>query len=193
MGVTTISPRQKKRLAVMRRVQDAALELIEERGFAGVTMQEVANTAGVGVMSVYRHFGTKERLVLWDDFDPLLLERFSQGLSHSDPLRAMQAAVQDSLEEVYATEKRRILRRGRLITGTPALASTVAADQASFRAMLAAVLEERGRAPLQANVIAGVLGSALEAAVYAWIALKGRVPLSKLVGEAFSTVRALGR
>src|SRR5688572_5367592 len=31
---------------------------------------------GVGVATVYRYFGTKERMVLWDEYDPMLLAHF---------------------------------------------------------------------------------------------------------------------
>ena len=54
-------------------MQQVALDLFEQRGFAAVGVEEIARAAGVGPATVYRHFGSKERIVLWDDYDPLLL------------------------------------------------------------------------------------------------------------------------
>jgi AcrR family transcriptional regulator len=40
----------------------ATLKLISERGYLGTTTKDIAHEAGVTEMTLYRHFGTKERL-----------------------------------------------------------------------------------------------------------------------------------
>lgn len=45
------------------RVVDAAVELLNERDFADVSMQEVADRAGVAVRTVYRNFRTRDELL----------------------------------------------------------------------------------------------------------------------------------
>lgn len=47
-----------KRLAIL----EAAQKVFLSQGFAGATMDHVAAEAGVGKMTVYRHFGSKEAL-----------------------------------------------------------------------------------------------------------------------------------
>lgn len=42
----------------------AAIEVFADKGFASTDVQEIANRAGVGKGTVYRHFGTKEGLFL---------------------------------------------------------------------------------------------------------------------------------
>ena len=44
-------------------ILDAALELFAERGFHGTAMPAVADKAGVGTGTLYRHFASKEALV----------------------------------------------------------------------------------------------------------------------------------
>src|SRR6185503_20328625 len=48
-----------KREAIMT----AALELFVERGFFGTAVPEIADKAGVGAGTIYRHFESKEALV----------------------------------------------------------------------------------------------------------------------------------
>jgi AcrR family transcriptional regulator len=47
-----------------RAIESAALELLVEEGFAGMTMEGVASRAGVGKATVYRRWDTKEQLVV---------------------------------------------------------------------------------------------------------------------------------
>lgn len=41
----------------------AAINLISERGYNGVTTQEIAETAGLSEKTLFRHFGSKQRLL----------------------------------------------------------------------------------------------------------------------------------
>jgi len=58
--------RERKRLAAMRRVQEVALDLFDARGFESVSIEEIARAAEVSPSSIYRYFGTKEQIVLYD-------------------------------------------------------------------------------------------------------------------------------
>jgi AcrR family transcriptional regulator len=42
----------------------AAIDLMAKRGYAATTMEEIAGEAGVAVQTVYKHFGSKARIVL---------------------------------------------------------------------------------------------------------------------------------
>jgi AcrR family transcriptional regulator len=45
-----------------RRLLEATLGLISERGYLGATTREIAKKAGVTEITLFRHFGSKERL-----------------------------------------------------------------------------------------------------------------------------------
>jgi len=47
---------------VNTRVLDAVRQVVGERGVAGTTLEHIAQEAGVGVATVYRHFGGRQRL-----------------------------------------------------------------------------------------------------------------------------------
>ncbi len=55
-GLSTLDP-------TSRKIVSAARTCFTENGFAGTTMQRIADTAGVGVATVYRRFGHKQQIV----------------------------------------------------------------------------------------------------------------------------------
>jgi AcrR family transcriptional regulator len=52
--------RTRKRLATRQAISDVATRLFMERGFDGVTIDEIADAADVGRMTVFNHFPRKE-------------------------------------------------------------------------------------------------------------------------------------
>lgn len=176
----------------MRRAQDAALELFETRGFDAVTVEDVAGKAGLGVASLFRNFGTKERLVLWDEYDPLLLEAIAERLKSESPLEAMSAGVSDALGAVYEKDRRRVLRRAELMAKTPALQLASRADVQALREGLAQVLTAKVKDALERELLCAVFGATLEVSVERWRKEKARRPLPVILKEAFRVVARLG-
>jgi AcrR family transcriptional regulator len=184
--------RTRKRLAVMRRVQDAAIELFERHGFATVTVEQVARAAEVGVASVFRNFGTKEALVLWDEYDPALFDAIARRLGERRrPLDAARAALVEQVGAVYARDKKRILRRTELTMKTPALAAAARLNVHELRSGFEKLLEPHVRERLQRELLAAVLASTLEVTVEEWRRLRARVPLATLLVRAFKRLEDL--
>jgi len=186
--------RARRRLEAMRRVQEVALGLFEERGYAGVTVEEIATRAEVGAATVYRNFGTKERLVLWDEYDPMLLSAISERLGALGPLEATREGLIASLDEVYGEDRERILRRARLIEETPPLEAAMAADRTALaRALTGVFLAKRAcRSELEAEVLAGAIAGLLDAAVRHWLRKQGRTPLRDVLQSAFDCLAGAG-
>jgi hypothetical protein len=73
VGTTTrklpmMSLREQRRLAVRDQLTDAAFALVAERGYERATVERIAARAGVGRTTAFRHFSTKEDLLLgWLD------------------------------------------------------------------------------------------------------------------------------
>lgn len=65
---------ERRKIEAMSRIQRVALDLFAAQGYREVTVERVAAAAGVSPSSIYRYFGTKEMLVLYDETDPKTLE-----------------------------------------------------------------------------------------------------------------------
>lgn len=87
--------------ATKQRLFDASMELIGERGAAGVTVDEIAAAAGVSKGTVYYNFGSKADLIaqLLRHGVDIMLGRLQtiEGL-HADPLEAMEAMLGQAMD-----------------------------------------------------------------------------------------------
>lgn len=194
MSVKSPAPpdgRSARRIESMRRVQAAALDLAEARGLDHVSVEEIAAAAGVGPATVYRNFATKERIVLWDEYDPPLLTAIAECLAEAQPpLRATCNGVATALEHVYREDRARILRRARLVLSDPKLDASAETDRAALRAALAALFIAKNAASslLDADVLAAAGVAALQVAVTHWTRAAGRKPLRTFVHAAFAAL-----
>ena len=88
-----------------QRLLDATLKLISEKGYLGSTTREIAQEAGVTELTLFRHFGTKEKLfealLRNHTFLPRLKELLPEldGLSYGDSLRLIATRFLLSLKE----------------------------------------------------------------------------------------------
>ena len=85
--------RERWRINAMRTIQERALDLFDARGFDAVTIEEIAAAAEVSPSSVYRYFGTKEGLVVADEFDSWSQEAVEGILDVNDPVGSLLNVV----------------------------------------------------------------------------------------------------
>jgi AcrR family transcriptional regulator len=94
-----------KKNITKQRLLDATLKLISEKGYLGSTTREIAQEAGVTELTLFRHFGTKEKLfealLRTHTFLPRLKELLPEldGLSYGDSLRLIATRFLLSLKE----------------------------------------------------------------------------------------------
>lgn len=133
----------------MHEIQGVALDLFEDRGYRSVSVENVASAAGVSPSTVYRYFGTKEMLVVWDDIDPRVLDVLSATRVATDAVELIAEVTSGARLLVIAIsgmgDEQKIQRRMRLM----AAESDVRAGQ--YRQMHA--IEEQVR-----QIIAARLG-----------------------------------
>lgn len=104
-------PWQRKKAQSMQAIQRAALALFEEHGYGNVTVERVAAEASVSPSSIYRYFGTKEMLVLHDEYDQQFVELLQGGdeVARMDPdtmMRFVRAAAAGLIAAAVQDEDR---------------------------------------------------------------------------------------
>lgn len=176
--------RERKKRQTRQRISDIATGLFLERGFAAVTIAEIAEAADVSVNTVYNYFPAKEDLFLDRGVDMVdRLSRWVRGRRAGEsPADAVLRELRSLIENVSPTVG---LFDGyadfmKVITDSPALRSRLWALQQETLKDLEATLREEagpgaGRLP---ELVAGQLGWAY-GTVFAWIGaemIKGRPP-----------------
>lgn len=182
---------ERKRLAAMRAVQRHAVGLFAARGFDAVTVQEIAEAAEVSPVSVYRWFGTKERLVLWDEYDPGLFAAVAERLPEQPPLEAVRDGLVAELDRIYDADRALVLARTKLVHREPALLAATAHDMRALEAALAQLFAEArvGRDDYEREVLAASTVSVLVTAIDRWQREDGATPLANHILEGFEVLR----
>ena len=103
-GALTGSLRDRKRATAMRLVQEVALDLFDAHGYADITVERIAAAAEVSPSSVYRYFGTKENLVLWDAHDPIWSSYVPLGLRAEPPIESLRLMVDALISGVLGSD-----------------------------------------------------------------------------------------
>ncbi|MFG1677464.1 TetR/AcrR family transcriptional regulator [Micromonospora sp. NPDC049282] len=181
--------REKRRAETQRVIQAHAVRLFVARGYDGTTVNDVAEAAGVSPMTVYRHFPTKEDLVLVDQNGPLVAERIAATPAGQPLVRRIGGALVESARTLTAGDDRFLLARLRLMIATPALRARHLDNHHVLQQAIVDGLGDEAADPeraFQAAAAASACLAAMHTALVRWAAEDGRRDLPDLIGEAFA-------
>jgi AcrR family transcriptional regulator len=88
------------------RIREAARALFRERGFDGATLRAIAQRAGMGASSIYRHVRTKHELLVLElaDLQEEAWTRFRHGDAHDRPTQERIRRFFDAQHELLASD-----------------------------------------------------------------------------------------
>ena len=166
------------------RLQEEALRLFTARGFDNVTVEEVARAAGVSHMTFFRHFPTKESVVLDDPYDPVLGDAVARTKSDLPALERVIIAVLDAWEDLDEPGDQQTRVRIQLAASHPSLRAGVWENNQRTEAVMVTALMETGVDRLEAHVAAGAVSGCLTAALFDWAENEGAGSLGDRVRTA---------
>ncbi len=186
--------REQWRRTAMTTIQERALDLFDERGFAAVTIEEIAVAAEVSPSSVYRYFGTKEGILVADEFDLMNQEELVDLLDPANPVEGLLQAVRayESVPQGETEAVRSPWRRVRYFFAEPSVRMAVLAniDRASQR--YAPLLASHGDlSETQARVVSNALAFGYFAALERWYLDGGVRPIADYVEEGLAPLRRM--
>ncbi len=97
--------RTRKRLATRQAISDVATRLFTERGFDGVTIDEIAEAADVGRMTVFNHFPRKEDMFFDREQEAreVAFEAVRSRALGTSPIQAIGALAHSLVEQRHPT------------------------------------------------------------------------------------------
>lgn len=176
-----------RRQSTHEALRQAALKSFARKGFANVTVTELAREAGVTERTFFRHFPTKEA-VLFQDYETHLewlanaLAQRPASESLFDAVLASVAAFPHDLEVV----RQAATARAELISAER-IASHLRVVQASFAQVLTAFIRDRKPDAVNLDLSAEVAGSVLAAALVVAVENWGRRGCTGDLGELVAT------
>ncbi|MFD3308639.1 TetR family transcriptional regulator [Streptomyces sp. NPDC058656] len=174
-----------------RRLQRAALELYQERGFDQTTTAEIAARAGVNERTFFRHFPDK-REVLFDgeaDLRAALMEAVAEAPDGLQPLEMLLCAFRKAgriLEDNRPFSEPRLA----IIAATPALRERDLAKAALLTDAVAEALKQRDVPDRLAGLAAQTGWATFHHAAQAWIDDPSQ-SLDAHLSRSFDDLRAL--
>lgn len=148
-----------KKIQLLDRVQKEAFALFKKHGYDGVTMLQIAQAAGVSRSTLFRHFATKEAIVLHDSLDLPLAEAFRS----QPPTYTTIQALRNTLREVFlklSSETKAEIQREELIRTVPSVRSALLNELAASIDALAMLIAERANRTKD-DILVRTLASAL--------------------------------
>jgi AcrR family transcriptional regulator len=191
-GYETLNLRERNKARARAEIADAALRLFGERGFEGVTVDEIVAASGVSRRTFFRYFETKEDALLADY--PELTIRLTETLGTSspeDPLEAIRVRLH-RVADWYVERSDVVLARSRVIRDA---ALHLAARNLEFlsqweQAIAVTIARQVGRDPgdLLARTAAAVIVGAFRAALTQWVRSSCTEDLHALTDQALDLV-----
>jgi AcrR family transcriptional regulator len=115
--------RERKKAKTRWAIQEHAMRLFGEQGYAATTIDQIAAAAEISPSTFFRYFATKEDVVVQDQYDDLFVTAFRAAGGTPDPIAALRSMVGAAFEHMPADEWARSGQRAALVLAEPALRS----------------------------------------------------------------------
>lgn len=185
----------RRRTTTKDQIASIAIDLFDTHGFTDVSVDDVAEAAGIARRTLFRYYPSKNAIP-WGDFDAHLRD-FGEVFDSADPALPIAATLRSALLDFNTfapSEAARHRRRMRLILETPELQAYSMTLYAGWRDVVAGFVARRtGQYPedlVPQTVGWLMLGVALAAHEH-WLARGERADAEALrhdLGQAFDTM-----
>jgi AcrR family transcriptional regulator len=175
---------------MMLRVQDEAFRNAFEVGYAATTVEAVAAAADVSPSTVYRAFGTKEGIFLWDELEFPTRELLARELLRHSPVDASIAVVEAVGDFEFHLPEAEMRERFEFVLAEPVLRSSLGEAFRHFESELTKRFVEGGTVgPIEARITAAAAMAAMLSAIEVWANAEPPRPFSSAARDASASLR----
>jgi AcrR family transcriptional regulator len=161
--------RERKKAKTRAAIQRHALRLFREQGYEATTVEQIAEAAEVSPSTFFRYFPTKEDVVLYDPFDPILIAALEAQPRELSPMEAIREALLVTFAEMSGEDRAEQWERGRLILSIPDVRMHVLNDFLATAQLLTKVVAKRTGRSSTDLAVAVFVGSVIGALMAAFL------------------------
>ncbi|PZR68359.1 MAG: TetR family transcriptional regulator [Candidatus Dormiibacter spiritus] len=185
---------ERKRRAVRAQLSDVALELLTDRDFESVKVDEIAAAAGVSRRTFFRYFDSKEDVVFafLDQWAMRLGEEIVARPPEEPPITAVQHGLRQHMA-AYQNSADRALALVRLVRHTPSLRGQEHINREHMRLGIVQALARRlgvdAEHDMRPHVLASIAMAPLDGAFVTWFGARSGEDIGSLLDEALATFK----
>jgi AcrR family transcriptional regulator len=174
------------------RLEEAALELYEERGFEETTVAEIAQRAGLTERTFFRHFADKREVLFSGagSLQELLVSTVASAPASVAPITTVAMAL-EAAGQLLQERRPYALRRQGVIAANAELQERELIKLASLAAAIAEALRRRGVGDPAASLTAEAGIAVFRVAFERWIKEANHRDFPRVIRESFDALKAV--
>ena len=187
--------RERKKQKTRESIQREAMRLIQKQGYDQTTIEQIAAAVEISPSTFFNYFPTKEDVVLYDAYDPVLAKLILERPA-DEPLSISLRRVLETMGDVFERDRDIILARAKLWFEVPALRARLWEEIEKAQAFMTSLMAQRSGLDadnFETRVTVGVMTAAALEAMHEWLRRDGKGSFVTLVNEALDMVEAGAR
>jgi len=187
--------RERKKQKTRESIQREAMRLIQKQGYDQTTIEQIAAAVEISPSTFFNYFPTKEDVVLYDAYDPVLASLLTERPA-AEPLSIAFRRVLEEMGGIFERDRDIILARGRLWFEVPALRARIWEEMEKAQLFMNGLIAQRsGRDAddFETRVTVAVMVMAAMEAMGEWLRRDGKGSFVALINQALDIVEAGAR
>jgi AcrR family transcriptional regulator len=174
--------RERKKAKTRALIQEIALRLFREQGYAATSIEQIAEAAEVSTTTVFRYFPTKPDLVIYDDLDARFLEAARAQPADLNIVQLLRNSIRSVFSGPTDYEMDTLREREQLMWSEPEVRTAMLAELVrTLREAVEFVAERTGR-PVDDDKVIATAGALIGVSLAAWFACEGETSLARYSG-----------
>jgi AcrR family transcriptional regulator len=174
------------------RLQQAALELFAEQGFAATTVPEITARAGLTTRTFFRHFADKREVLFADDtqIPALVAKMFAEAPPSTEPLTLIVEGLRTVAETRFEPRRPALLERRELVRSDAGLQERELRKRAALSEAIRQGFRARGVEAARAALLAETCVTLINVSMTEWLDGDDDRKLYDIILETLAALRA---